>query len=210
MVQRYVTISRQRRRRRCPGNRCGSPVAEVEGQIARHWVWYLVLGIVLLLGGIAAIAFPFLSTITAKLALGWIFLVTGVVTVVHGLWTGNWRGFLWNLLIGILVSSGAYLVLLPLAGIVTLTMLIAVVLFADGIGDYHGPPSTAAFRLGLGSRQRRGRNHRRRPDRLAAAVIGNLGNRRAGRDQDEHGGLSFIALALGATSTHPTTSMRPA
>jgi len=62
----------------------GDAVAEVEAQIAEHWVWYLILGIVLLLGGIAAIAFPFLSTVAAKLALGWIFLFAGVMTVVHG------------------------------------------------------------------------------------------------------------------------------
>ena len=109
-------------------------VAEVEGQIAEHWVWYLILGIVLLLGGIAAIAFPFLSTVAAKLALGWIFLFAGVMTVVHGFSAGNWRGFLWNLLIGILyVVAGGYLVFFPLAGIVTLTMIIAVLFLADGI-----------------------------------------------------------------------------
>jgi uncharacterized membrane protein HdeD (DUF308 family) len=51
-------------------------VAEVEGQIAAHWVWYLILGVLLLVGGVAAIAFPFVSTITAKIALGWIFLAS--------------------------------------------------------------------------------------------------------------------------------------
>jgi uncharacterized membrane protein HdeD (DUF308 family) len=45
-------------------------VAEVESQIAKHWGWYLVLGIALLLGGVVAIAFPFLSTIAAKQVLG--------------------------------------------------------------------------------------------------------------------------------------------
>src|ERR1044071_2731716 len=44
-------------------------VAEVESKIAEHWIWYLVLGIVLLLAGFAAIAFPLVSTIAAKLAL---------------------------------------------------------------------------------------------------------------------------------------------
>ena len=38
-------------------------VAEVESQIAEHWVWYLILGIVLVLGGIAAIAFPLLLSL---------------------------------------------------------------------------------------------------------------------------------------------------
>jgi uncharacterized membrane protein HdeD (DUF308 family) len=75
-------------------------VAKAETQIAEHWVWYLILGIVLCLAGLAAIAFPFLSTIAAKIALGWIFLVSGVVMVAHAFSAGEWRGFLSNLLIG--------------------------------------------------------------------------------------------------------------
>src|SRR5262245_52422987 len=49
-------------------------LARAESQIGEHWVLYLILGLVLLIGGLAAVAFPFLSTIAAKLALGWIFL----------------------------------------------------------------------------------------------------------------------------------------
>jgi uncharacterized membrane protein HdeD (DUF308 family) len=109
-------------------------VAEAESQIAKHWVWYLILGIALLLGGVVAIAFPFLSTIAAKRVLGWIFLFSGVVTVVHAFSAGNWRGFLWNLLIGILYTvGGAYLLLSPIVGVVTLTMLVAAVFLADGV-----------------------------------------------------------------------------
>jgi uncharacterized membrane protein HdeD (DUF308 family) len=118
-------------------------LASAETQIAEHWVWYVILGVVLLIGGAAAIAFPFLSTIAAKIALGWIFLFTGVVTIVHAFSAGNWRGFLWNLLIGILyVLGGAYLAFLPVAGIVTLTVLVAALLLADGILEI-----VMAFRL---------------------------------------------------------------
>jgi uncharacterized membrane protein HdeD (DUF308 family) len=187
-------------------------VAEVESQIARHWVWYLILGIVLSLGGIAAIAFPFLSTITAKLALGWIFLVTGVVTVVHGFSIGNWRGFFWNLLIGILyVIAGAYLVLLPLAGIVTLTLLIAVVLLADGILEI-----IMAYRL---------RPHSGWGWVLASGVAAIIAGVLIASQLPSSAtwvigvlvgikmimaGSSFIALALGSHQHHPSTSMRPA
>ena len=109
-------------------------VAKAEAQIAEHWVWYLVLGIVLWLAGLAAIAFPFLSTIAAKIALGWIFLVSGVVMVAHAFSAGEWRGFLLNLLIGILyVIGGGYLAFLPFAGILTLTILVAALFLTDGL-----------------------------------------------------------------------------
>lgn len=45
--------------------------------IAERWGWFLALGVVLLLAGVAAIAFPLLSTIAAKIALGWIFSSAG-------------------------------------------------------------------------------------------------------------------------------------
>jgi uncharacterized membrane protein HdeD (DUF308 family) len=108
--------------------------AEAQAEISQHWGWYLALGIVLLLAGFAAIAFPFLSTIAAKIALGWIFLVAGIVMIVHAFSAGEWRGFFWSLLIGLLhVVVGGYLAFLPLAGILTLTILVAAFLVADGL-----------------------------------------------------------------------------
>jgi uncharacterized membrane protein HdeD (DUF308 family) len=115
-------------------NQVRESVAKAEAKIAEHWGWYLFLGIVLLLAGLAAIAFPFLSTIAAKIALGWIFLVSGVVMIAHAFSAGEWRGFLLNLLIGILyVIAGAYLAFLPFAGILTLTILVAALFLADGL-----------------------------------------------------------------------------
>lgn len=187
-------------------------VAETEAQIAAHWVWYLILGIVLLVGGMAAIAFPFLSTIAAKLALGWIFLFAGVITVVHAFTAGNWRGFLWNLLIGILyVVAGAYLVFLPLAGIVTLTLVVALLFLADGILEiimaYRIRPHSgwgwvlasgvAAFIAGVLIASQLPSS--------ATWVIGILVGIKMIMS-----GWSFIALALGSHHHETTTSMRPA
>jgi len=102
--------------------------------IAERWGWFLALGIVLLLAGVAAIAFPFLSTIAAKIALGWIFLVGGVVLLVHAFSIKGWRGFLMELLIGVLyVVAGGWLAFFPFTGIVTLTILLAALFLAEGI-----------------------------------------------------------------------------
>jgi uncharacterized membrane protein HdeD (DUF308 family) len=65
--------------------------------------------------------------------LGWIFLVSGVVAIFHAFSAGQWRGFFLNLLIGILAAAGAYLASLPLAGILTLTALVAALFLADGV-----------------------------------------------------------------------------
>jgi uncharacterized membrane protein HdeD (DUF308 family) len=116
------------------GARQRDALARVESQIGEHWILYLILGLVLLVGGLAAIAFPFLSTIAAKLALGWIFVFSGGMAIVHAFGAGKWQGFLLNLLIGVMyVVAGGYLLLLPLAGIVTLTIVVAALFLADGV-----------------------------------------------------------------------------
>ena len=108
-------------------------IAEVRRQLAESWGWFLALGIVLLLAGAAAIVFPWVFTIAAKIALGWIFLVGGVVLVVHALSTRAWTGFLWSLLIGLLyVVAGGWLAFFPFTGIITLTILLATLFLAEG------------------------------------------------------------------------------
>src|SRR5262245_17155799 len=46
-----------------------SALAAAREQIRRNWGWFLALGIVFVLAGLAAIAFPLLSTIAAKVVL---------------------------------------------------------------------------------------------------------------------------------------------
>ena len=78
--------------------------------VAEKWGWFLALGIVLILVGFAAIVWPFPATVAAKVVLGWLFLVGGVVMIIHAFSTQAWSGFFWSLLIGIL-----YLVVLALS-----------------------------------------------------------------------------------------------
>ena len=114
-----------------------STIEETRREIARHWGWFLVLGILLVLIGMAAIAFPFLSTIAAKIAIGWIFLVAGVVEILHAFYVKRWAGFFWNLLIGLLyILAGGWLVLFPLTGILTLTIVIAALFIVEGVLEF--------------------------------------------------------------------------
>jgi uncharacterized membrane protein HdeD (DUF308 family) len=111
-----------------------SALAAARAAIRENWGWFLGLGIVFVLAGLGAIAFPFLSTIAAKVALGWIFMVSGGLTVVHAFSSIGWRGFLLNFLIGILyLVAGAWLAFLPFTGIITLTVLLAALFLAEGV-----------------------------------------------------------------------------
>lgn len=118
-------------------------IAETKQLITDKWGWFLALGIVLILAGLAAIAFPFLSSIAAKVVLGWLFLIGGVMMIVHAFQAPGWGGFLWEVLIGLLyVVVGAYLAFFPIAGLLTLTIVIAALFIAEGIFE-----AIMAFRI---------------------------------------------------------------
>jgi uncharacterized membrane protein HdeD (DUF308 family) len=72
----------------------------VHAAVAENRTWFMVLGILLIVLGIVAIAFPLLTTIAAKIFLGWLFLIGGIVQIVHAFSTQNWSAFLLNLLVG--------------------------------------------------------------------------------------------------------------
>jgi uncharacterized membrane protein HdeD (DUF308 family) len=109
-------------------------IAGARRQIADNWGWFLALGIVLIIAGVAAIAFPLLSTIATKIALGWIFLIAGAFIVVHAFPIRQWQGFLLSLLIGALyLVAGACLAFTPFAGVVALTILLAALFLAEGV-----------------------------------------------------------------------------
>jgi uncharacterized membrane protein HdeD (DUF308 family) len=109
-------------------------LAQARQHIAEKWGWFLVLGIVLILVGIAAICFPLVSTIAAKIFLGWLFLIGGVFLIIHAFSAQGWGGFLWSLLIGVLyLIAGGYLAFFPLTGLLTLAILLAILFVAEGI-----------------------------------------------------------------------------
>jgi uncharacterized membrane protein HdeD (DUF308 family) len=109
-------------------------VAAAKQTVADNWGWFLTLGIVLVVAGIAAIMFPLVSTIAAKIALGWIFLAAGVVMIIHAFSIQKWGGFLMELLLGVLyLVAGGWLAFFPLTGIVTLTILLAALFLAEGV-----------------------------------------------------------------------------
>jgi uncharacterized membrane protein HdeD (DUF308 family) len=109
-------------------------IAEAKRQISENWGWFLTLGIFLVIAGVAAILFPLLSTIATKIVLGWIFLVSGALLIIHAFSIQRWSGFLWGLLLGVLyIVAGGWLAFFPFTGIITLTLLLAALFLAEGV-----------------------------------------------------------------------------
>jgi uncharacterized membrane protein HdeD (DUF308 family) len=111
-------------------------LAETRRLISEKWGWFLALGIVLIVVGMAAILFPLVSTIAAKIMLGWLFLIGGVFMVLHAFSSQGWQGFVWSLLIGVLyLIAGGYLAFFPLTGLLTLAILLAALFLAEGVAE---------------------------------------------------------------------------
>jgi uncharacterized membrane protein HdeD (DUF308 family) len=105
----------------------------VSSEIKEHATSFMIVGIVMIVLGFAAIAFPFIATLTIELLVGWIIAISGFIGIVHFIKASKWKGFQLSLL-GSLLSLGVGVVLLiyPFTGILSLTLLIAAFFLAGG------------------------------------------------------------------------------
>ena len=99
-----------------------------------HWLWLVLLGGVLMLAGVIAILVPAVSEIAASRVLGSVLIISGLVQIVQATKMLHWTGFIWHLLLGILAAVGGALIYMdPFAGVVALTLVIAVISAVHGV-----------------------------------------------------------------------------
>ena len=92
------------------------------------WGWLIAIGIISLIGGFLCFANPFAATLTVDYIAGFMFMLVGISQIVQA-FSHRDSGFLWTLGVGILgVIVGVMLVGNPMAGIVSLTVLVGVLL----------------------------------------------------------------------------------
>lgn len=105
-----------------------------EEGLRKSWVWMAVLAIISLAGGILALLNPFAATLAATLMAGWAFALVGILQIIQSFQIQGWGGFIWSLLFGILtLVVGGSLIFNPFAGMVSLTLLVAVLFLATGV-----------------------------------------------------------------------------
>lgn len=98
------------------------------------WLWLVLLGGVLILAGIVSILVPAVSDIAASKVLGSVLILSGLVQVMQSAKMVNWMGFIWHLLLGILATVGGALIYMdPFAGVVALTIVIAIIFAVHGV-----------------------------------------------------------------------------
>jgi uncharacterized membrane protein HdeD (DUF308 family) len=105
-------------------------VAEIcEHELARlrkEWWGFLLLGILLMMAGTAAIAYPWVTSIGAVLFLGAVLIVCGVATMISAFWAGKWSASLVQILVGLLYAVAGFAITeAPAESVVLLTLMLA-------------------------------------------------------------------------------------
>ena len=104
--------------------------------IKQHWSLYLIEGIVLIILGVAAVLVPVIASLAVAIFLGWLFLVGGAIGLVTTLMHRRAPGFWWSLLSAIAtIAAGVVLVGWPISGVVSITIVLAAYLVAEGIAS---------------------------------------------------------------------------
>ena len=104
-------------------------------QVKRNRVWYIVLGVILVVLGIIAIGSTYAMAKASMIFLGWLLIIGGITQVFHAFWKERgWSGIFIDLLVGILsVVVGLAVVANPKMTALTLALMIAFYLVFEGV-----------------------------------------------------------------------------
>jgi uncharacterized membrane protein HdeD (DUF308 family) len=96
--------------------------------------WSIVWGILLIIFGILAISSPMLAAVVANTVIAWVILSAGAIHVVVAFHAHRAGSVIWKLLVGIAyLCLGVYLLLHPVLGVASLTLLLACLFLIEGI-----------------------------------------------------------------------------
>jgi uncharacterized membrane protein HdeD (DUF308 family) len=104
-------------------------------EIVRHGSTLSILwGVLLIVFGIFALGSPFLAAVAVSVAVAWLIILAGVVHLMLAFHTHRAGRFVWKLLVGLAyVCFGVYLIVHPLLGVASLTLVLASLFLIEGI-----------------------------------------------------------------------------
>lgn len=101
-----------------------------------HWRLFLAEGIVLVSLGLGAIVVPPVATFAVEMVIGWVLLVSGIVGLISTLRMQRAPAFRWSLLSAVAgIVAGGLLVIWPLSGAFSLTVILTVFLLLEGVAS---------------------------------------------------------------------------
>lgn len=106
----------------------------------------IITGVIALIGGFLALFNPLAATLTATALAGWVFVLVGVLQIVAVFSGEGWGAKILYAIMGVVfLLLGANLLGEPLAGVLSLTLLVAILFLVGGVIKIG-----MSFALGLG------------------------------------------------------------
>jgi uncharacterized membrane protein HdeD (DUF308 family) len=105
--------------------------------INRATGWSIGLSVIMIVAGTLAIVVPRASGIAVTIMVGGLLLFSGCAHLAYGWQNRGGGGLLWGTLLGILyIAAGGYILLHPLAGLESLTLVLAAYLLVEAILEF--------------------------------------------------------------------------
>lgn len=100
----------------------------------QHRTTFIIESILLIILGMVAIALPFYATLSVELLLGWVLLLGGIVQLYKSITTIKEPGGVLSLVTALIyIAVAALMLIYPLTGILTLTLLVGIFFLLEGI-----------------------------------------------------------------------------
>lgn len=114
----------------------GRMEAAITASLRDHWGLFLTEGIILVLLGIGAIIVPPVATLAVALIVGWVLLISGIIGLITTIRMRHAPGFGWSLFSAIIgIAAGVVLLLYPVSGAFSLTVVLTAFLTFEGIAS---------------------------------------------------------------------------
>jgi uncharacterized membrane protein HdeD (DUF308 family) len=106
----------------------------VSDHIKSNWGWMMALGIFFIVGGALAILTPFVATVAVAAIIAVVFIILGIAQIIQAWRVRSWSGFLWQLIVGIVILVGGIAMYVnPIVAAAGLTLLVGAMFLAKGI-----------------------------------------------------------------------------
>ena len=98
--------------------------------------WSIAWGVLLIILGILAVGSPMLAAVAVNVVVAWLIVLAGLVHLFLAFHAHRPGSFIWKLLVGLAyVAFGIYLIVHPLLGVTSLTLLLASLFLVEGVFD---------------------------------------------------------------------------
>ena len=105
--------------------------------LVRHAsTWSIVWGVLLIVLGMLAVGSPFVAAVAVSVVIAWLIILAGVVHLILAFHVHRTGSMIWKLLVGLAyLLFGVYLLMHPVLGVASLTLVLASLFLIEGILD---------------------------------------------------------------------------